>query len=292
MFQTILVGYDGSENALHAAESAARLAKLFGAHVILLNVFPYPYTLIPDGLFDQGEVALDAETVARLAREDLKVVEDVALPVFEKYGVACQIVQEIGAPVEKILHAARKHRVDLIVVGSRGLSGWQQLLLGSVAGGVLQQHDFPVLVVRMQRVEFRSLLLATDGSANSVKATETAFELADRLDVPLSVLYVKDTRKHWLARKTEVTIDTGQLQKTLEEELERLRGNKEVLIHLRLREGNPAQEIVEFAAENDKDLIIMGSRGLDPVRSLFLGSTSRAVVHHAPCSVLVVPREE
>jgi nucleotide-binding universal stress UspA family protein len=110
--------------------------------------------------------------------------------------------------------------------------------------------------------------------------------------VPLSVLYVKDTRKHWLARKTEVTIDTGQLQKTLEEELERLRGNKEVLIHLRLREGNPAQEIVEFAAENDKDLIIMGSRGLDPVRSLFLGSTSRAVVHHAPCSVLVVPREE
>ncbi|CEK18646.1 universal stress protein UspA-like protein [Chthonomonas calidirosea] len=292
MFQTILVGYDGSENALHAAESAARLAKLFGSHVILLNVFPYPYTLIPDGLFDQGEVALDAETVARLAREDLKVVEDVALPVFEKYGVACQIVQEIGAPIEKILHTARKHQVDLIVVGSRGLSGWQQLLLGSVASGVLQQHDFPVLVVRKQRVEFRSLLLATDGSANSVKATETAFEFADRLDVPLSALYVKDTRKHWLARRAEAPIDTGQLQKTLEEELERLRGDRDVLIHFRIREGNPAQEIVEFAAENDKDLIIVGSRGLDPVRSLFLGSTSRAVVHHAPCSVLVVPRGE
>ncbi|HLI47951.1 MAG TPA: universal stress protein [Chthonomonas sp.] len=292
MFQTILVGYDGSENALHAAESAARLAKLFGSHVILLNVFPYPYTLIPDGLFDQGEVALDPETVARLAREDLRVVEDVALPVFEKYGVACQIVQEIGAPIEKILHTARKHHVDLIVVGSRGLSGWQQLLLGSVASGVLQQHDFPVLVVRKQRVEFRSLLLATDGSASSAKAAATAFELADRLDVPLSVLCVRDTRKHWLARKTEATIDTGQLQKALEEELERLRGNKDVLIHLRLRDGNPAQEIVEFASENDKDLIIMGSRGLDPVRSLFLGSTSRAVVHHAPCSVLVVPRGE
>lgn len=290
MFPSILVGYDGSENALQAAEAAARLAKQFGSHILLLNVFAYPYTLIPDGYFDQGEVALDAGTIARLAAEELKVVQDVALPVFEKYGVACELIQEIGAPIEKILYVAKKHKVSLIVVGSRGLSGWKALLLGSVADGVLQQNDFPVLVVRKKRIEFRSILLASDGSTNSEKATQFAVELAAKLDVPLSVVHVVDTRKTLFAHKPKDPSLAERVREAIEASIEQARRNRPIPFHFRQLEGYPAQKIVEFADENDYDLIVLGSRGLDPLKSLFLGSISRAVVHQAPCSVLVIPQ--
>jgi len=55
-----------------------------------------------------------------------------------------------------------------------------------------------------------------------------------------------------------------------------------------LREGDPANEIIEVAKTEGYDLIIVGHRGLSPVKAFLLGSVSNRVVMHAPCSVLVV----
>lgn len=52
--------------------------------------------------------------------------------------------------------------------------------------------------------------------------------------------------------------------------------------------GNPAQEIVEFAMNLNVDLIVAGTRGRSPAKELYLGSVSSALVHRAPCSVLIV----
>ena len=52
--------------------------------------------------------------------------------------------------------------------------------------------------------------------------------------------------------------------------------------------GNPAKEIVEFAMNLDVDLIVAGTRGRSPAKELYLGSVSSALVHRAPCSVLIV----
>ena len=57
---------------------------------------------------------------------------------------------------------------------------------------------------------------------------------------------------------------------------------------LLLREGDPAEEIVRAAKEGGFDLVVMGHRGLSPVKAFLLGSVSNRVVTHAPCSVLVV----
>jgi nucleotide-binding universal stress UspA family protein len=61
-----------------------------------------------------------------------------------------------------------------------------------------------------------------------------------------------------------------------------------VKAELLLREGDPAEEIVHVAQEEGFDLIVVGHRGLSPVKAFLLGSVSNRVVTHAPCSVLVV----
>lgn len=57
---------------------------------------------------------------------------------------------------------------------------------------------------------------------------------------------------------------------------------------LLLREGDPANQIVATAKEGGFDLIVVGHRGLSPIKAFLLGSVSDRVVTHAPCSVLVV----
>lgn len=58
--------------------------------------------------------------------------------------------------------------------------------------------------------------------------------------------------------------------------------------HLLLAEGDPANEIIRAAQEHGYDLIVVGHRGLSPVKAFLLGSVSSRIVSHAPCSVLVV----
>ena len=59
-------------------------------------------------------------------------------------------------------------------------------------------------------------------------------------------------------------------------------------IHPLLVEGHPAEEIIRAAARTHADLVILGSRGMTGLKGAFLGSVSRRVARHAPCSVLVV----
>jgi len=137
MFKNILVGVDGSENSLRAVEKAAELARTVGAHLVLVTAFdsipPYlgsPY--LEEAMARQTE---KAEEILAKAREHLGGYEDVETEAIE------------GAPADVILSAAEVHNADLIVLGTRGISGIAALLLGSEALKVASHAKCPVMLV-------------------------------------------------------------------------------------------------------------------------------------------------
>ena len=79
--------------------------------------------------------------------------------------------------------------------------------------------------------------------------------------------------------------EAGEL---LEEQTERLRSAGGTVAGAHLREGRPAEEIAELAEELGVGLVIIGSRGLNAVKRLVVGSVSEGVASLAPCPVLVV----
>jgi nucleotide-binding universal stress UspA family protein len=146
MFNHILIASDGSEHALKAARAGAEIAQKFGAEVTLLSVFDPPQHRTP--LVDNESTVLDADTVARYADEVQEAVEYNTGKVIREVGMAYTPRREIGHPVDVIVSVAARSRVDLIVMGSRGLGGLESFLLGSVSDRVLHHAHCPVLIMK------------------------------------------------------------------------------------------------------------------------------------------------
>ncbi len=149
-FQRILVAVDGSEGSAKASEVAVDMALKFDAQLFVLNVFrgyPEYATVFPSAPSPSGEAIRAFEEYARKAA--LEVVgrtESVA----EKKGVnvKTKTSETIGSVVQTITDYAVAEKIDLIVMGTRGLGGFKKMLLGSVSSGVVTHAQCSVLVVR------------------------------------------------------------------------------------------------------------------------------------------------
>jgi nucleotide-binding universal stress UspA family protein len=140
---------------------------------------------------------------------------------------------------------------------------------------------------------FRNILVAIDGSQAATAALEEAIELA-RSDGARLVLISVATAPRWhYAGPPFVPYPTAQdLEREAREVVERAEAlvPPDVAVSSVVRAGPPADAIVARAVEGGHDLVVMGSRGLGAVGSLFLGSVSRAVVARSPVPVLITGR--
>ncbi|RUT30451.1 universal stress protein [Paenibacillus zeisoli] len=142
---------------------------------------------------------------------------------------------------------------------------------------------------------FNKILVAYDGSKSSNKALDKAIELAQlSTDSELVVLHVYDFPRFYIAEGFAPVPDTVNLEfyqlaeKTSDEARNRL---TEAGIHngrVELAQGAAAEVILEYAAKQGYDAIVIGSRGIGGIREFVLGSVSHNVVQHARIPVLVV----
>jgi nucleotide-binding universal stress UspA family protein len=140
MINSILLATDGSVTSERAAEFAASLARRFHAKVVVLHA----YTPVPGNCEQQNFHRSLYET----PEEALCLVENVARRLLD-LG-ANQIETDVieGPAANVIIGAAESYTPDMIVIGARGTSTWQGMLLGSVSMLVSQRADCPVLIVK------------------------------------------------------------------------------------------------------------------------------------------------
>ncbi|HZT43269.1 MAG TPA: universal stress protein [Chthonomonadaceae bacterium] len=290
MLEHILVCSDGSEQALKAAQIGEEIAKRFGSEVLLLGVLPLaPYT--------QGwELGIDGQVLKEWAEQVYGEIRQKTLPLFEQAGVPCRFQGQIGQPVQTIANIAASEHAGLIVLGCRGLSAWKALLLGSVSEGVLHHASCPVLIVHGSprldtQAGFRRILLATDGSDCACKAAQMAAQLAGKYDAELVALNVFQPHAAYPGVSNEnldPEVYGERVRSMVAERTAVALGKMDGRYTFRQETGHPAEKIVQIAAAEGFDLIVLGRRGLGGFKAMLLGSVSDGVAHHAPCPVLVV----
>jgi nucleotide-binding universal stress UspA family protein len=137
-FKKMLIGFDGSPQSEKATESALALAQSLDAKVLLFAVArpPEPATMVEvDAMLDDAREHFEEQFKKIILRaKDL--------------GVELQTDIAVGHPVEQIVHRAEADHVDLIVLGRRGRSRFEKMLVGSTAEKVLRYAHCPVMVVR------------------------------------------------------------------------------------------------------------------------------------------------
>lgn len=148
------------------------------------------------------------------------------------------------------------------------------------------------------------ILIATDGTQHSREAIEAIFNIklsdGDEIKV-LSVVDMAiplpvDLYGGFLPATNEienaVRENTAKTVKEAELYLRETIANDKIFITTETLSGSPESRIVEAAEEMNADIIIVGSHGYNRWERLLLGSVSDSVIHHAPCSVLVVRTKE
>ncbi len=278
MYKNLLVGVDGSDISLHALKESFKLAR---EDLLVVAVAP-PYSgdLRPMGVTDIGA----------LLREPCEVALSKASAMAEAEGVQIRPVCVMGEPYEAIVELAEDEGRDLIIMGVRGASFAERLFVGSTTARVIGLSSQDVLVVPDKAsIGWERILLATDGSEYSRKATQRAIELVQCSGGSLKVLSVLEISPHIYAVAPEIAEEKIKLPKQYVEEVKQEAAARGIIAEDFVREAESAYEvIIDLAREKDIDLIVMGSHGRTGLKRLLMGSVTERVIAHAPCPVLVV----
>jgi nucleotide-binding universal stress UspA family protein len=281
----IVVGVDGSESSLAAVRWAAARALWNGAGLHLV----YADNPVPSyGPVTADPLAMDQhrhDAANDLVRAAATVAAETAP------GVPCDTEVASGAPVP-VLRAASEGAA-LLVCGSSGLGAISGLLAGSVTVALAGHSACPLAVVRGEpALPDAPVVVGVDGSPASEAAVGIAFDEAAQRGGRLIAVYAwSDTVFPVGAYGTGYPmVDWDLLDKQAHDMLaERLAGwpdkYPQVSVHRVIARDRPAHALLDAA--HGAELIVVGSRGRGGFAGLLLGSVSQALIHHAPCPVLI-----
>jgi nucleotide-binding universal stress UspA family protein len=289
----ILCPVDFSEFSRHALDSAVAIARQQHAAVTVLYVLPPPQSVYPPiGPAAYVPYVYTAEDL----REFQQTLERFVAAV--DYPVTAVAVEALVVP--EILKRAAELPADLIVMGTHGRSGFDRLLLGSVAERVLVKATCPVLTVPRRAADvaptperlFQNVLCPIDFSPSSLAALAYAGDLA-RAGAKLRVLHVVERLPSWQMVPAMATGAPDDPLVVMQQARQRVRS----VIPARLPPANPAQEIVtegdagdeilRVAADTRADVIVMGAHAAH-AGLLGFGSTTHDVLRAATCPVLSI----
>jgi nucleotide-binding universal stress UspA family protein len=282
MYTRILVATGGSPWSDAAVSSAIAIATHTGAELRVLTVLANSGMMITPDMLGDGAVVteiIERDGQDTLARASAQAAEA---------GVICQAFSSWGNIPETILWMATQEQCDLIVVGSRGLSGLKRLMLGSTANAVAAKASQPVLVVKQPvapDLPFgHRVLVATGGSPWSDAAVDYALRLAQTQQLELCLLHVEQRRPR---RREDPAASEGKNLLAAAEIRAAMAG---LAYEGVLADGLVPEAILRTAAEKQCDAIILGSRGLTGWKRLMVGSIANAVTAKSTVPVLLVKR--
>lgn len=288
MIKKILVPWDGSDTANKALAMAADLTAKTEGKLHVLYVIPSSRDW--KGPLDDPRVAC---SIARTEDFD-KCVHDTSSLRQKIAGIVHnaepEVVVKVGHPVEQIVGHARESGAALVIMGTRGLSRWKGLFLGSVSSGVAHSAPCPVLLVNERR-RIDNILVAIDDSDASRYAIRWVASLARPTNARVTLLAVDRVVPTIIPTPGEyeiVQLHTGVLAQQALEAGKHAATEAGLEIKEIHEAGDPTERILAVATEGEYDVIALGSHGRGTFEDILTGGTGDRVAHMANRPVLIV----
>ena len=262
----ILVPTDFSKHAEYALKVAAQIAKKNNGEIFLVHMLELPTSGndalstshdIPELMFFKNAAVNKLDTLM-----NADFLNDVKISRIIQFEMA----------FDGIVKNGKEHNVDLIVMGSHGASGFQEMFIGSNTEKVVRNSDVPVLVIKREEEKFNAnkFVFASDFSDEAKHPFEKAFAFAQGFGAHLHLLNI-NTPNNFKSTKVAqqnmkdflVGIDTSNISTHIYNDV------------------NVEKGILHFAKSIDADLIGMSTHGRKGLSHFFNGSISEDLVNHA-----------
>jgi nucleotide-binding universal stress UspA family protein len=293
----ILLATDFSRWAEGAEWYACSLASSWGATLTVISVLEFPPGMNPD-------YPVNRLYLAELMKETTKGLVDMRSRIMTR-GIPVQTRITNGIPSQEVLAAAEADDVDLIVVGTRGKTGLEHVLLGSTAERIIRTAPCPVLAVRGEAyhtgeaggrppdypIALERILVPIDFSDCSLDALEYAVLVAQRAKASIRLLHVLEPVSYGLDFTLSHTAKREEIRERIMARMHALVAAVEssgVTADVQVRGGLPADSVLEAADDQPANLTIMGTHGRRGLSHTMWGSVAESVLRKSHCPVLTV----
>lgn len=288
-FKNVVVGVDGSDEALEAVRWAAAQAER--AEGELTIVCAYSLASYSASAMDGGFAVVNEESLKQSAihavMEAAKEVRTASVP------VATEV--RLGDPVSVL--TAISAESDLLVIGSRGRSGIAERLLGGTAFSVPALAECPVIVVPPHKAgkkftPVERIVVGVDGSDVASAALMSAVDMGILWNSPVDAVVAVPIATgsgvlSWLPVAVDRHAVIEDISKGLGMAVEQALDGRSFQVSEHVLDGSPAALLAEFSTA--VDLVVVGTRGRGGFSGMLMGSTSQSVLQHSTCPVMTVP---
>ena len=261
----ILVPTDFSKHADNALRVAAQLAKKNNSEIFLLHMLELPHqgsdavsggSEIPQIMFFKN-IAID--------RLDALMEADFL------EGISVSEIIQFEKTFDGIMEISKKNDIDLIVMGSHGASGYEEMFIGSNAEKVIRFSEIPVLVLKNEIPDFKvnNMVFASDFSEEIKKPFKKLIELANVFDAHLNLIMVNTPNNF------KSTAVAEKIMSDFIANFDMPKYSSHIYNDVNVEKG-----ILNFASSIDADLIAMGTHGRTGLDHFFNGSISEDLVNH------------
>lgn len=269
----ILIPIDFSETSKMALEHAVNLCGKFQSELYLLHVF----TPLSADVFPMMDTASQYAEVKEVANEQLTKI---ATEFKERMGVTVNIEIRDGSPSKEIVAAAKELDVDMIVMGTHGVSGLEEFFLGSNAYRVVTSSSVPVFTIQKHADKFgyRNIALPIDSSAHTRDKVSEAVYFAKHYGSTIHIAALI-TEEHE-EEKAQFNLKIKQIEELLE---------REGISYLTTTKhgDNIASMTMEHAKEVNADIIMIMTEQ-EASTGLFVGPYAQQVVNHSKIPVISI----
>jgi len=274
MIKNILVPVDFSKPAENALRVAVQLAKRNNAKVTVLHVIE-----LAESLFGTEQFNVNDEQILFFMKIAKKKFSKFLEKDFLK-DVDVQDVVDVGPTSYVISENIKKQNTDMIVMGSTGASGLQEVLIGSNTEKIVRRAEVPVLVVKKEMKDFniKNVIFASNFEMESVEAFKKAKEFADSFDAKMELLYVNLPGNQFYS-----TEEIREQMRTFLNKVQVPFNRDNIIIH---NDYSIELGVLNAAKDAKSDLIAMPTHGRRGISHFFNGSIGEDVVNHSTLPVI------
>jgi len=264
----ILVPVDFSKEAESAAKVAASIARRTGSEIFLVHMLELPVTTIDPAEMNTMNSEPQIIYFMKLAHEKFEKFKQ--LPFFDGLRVIESI--QFQHAFSGIIAESEKNKIDLIVMGSQGASGLQEMFIGSNTEKVVRRSKVPVLVIKKGVNDFvvNDLIFASDFNKESKSTFHRVIEFAKLFDAKIHLLYINTIHNF----NTTKNIESRMIHFMDDFEVDNYSTN--IYNDISVETG-----ILSFARDIEADLIALNTHGRSGLSQLFNGSIGQELANHA-----------
>lgn len=270
----ILVPVDFSETSDHATEHAAWLAATTQAELFLVHVMPqnHYYFESPEPFI----LPVDEEEIRKATEEKLRII---SRELFDKYNITSRNRVLHGKISSELIDFATAENVDVILMGTHGAKGLEEILIGSNAQHVVSLAPCPVITFQQEKRKpgFSNIVLPIDRSRHSREKVGVAINIATLCNSKIHIVGLLDNDDDGEYQKLQLVLD----QVTIAIDRAEISYTRHTV-----KGDNIAVEAMSYAGSINADLILILTEDESVLGKLDLGPLSRHIVNHSPIPVL------